>query len=123
MDREYYEIERAGERPFDASLFVLATVIASREGHAIVNAGYKALATEGGPPVLVRPKLTDVKFAFEGDEHGDVKYDLKGGRLKLGDAVEFLAPHCDPTINLHNQYHCVRGDTLVEIWPIDARGY
>ena len=56
MDREYYEIERAGERPFDASLFVLATVIASREGHAIVNAGYKALATEGGTPVARQPE-------------------------------------------------------------------
>jgi 3-hydroxy-D-aspartate aldolase len=123
MDREYYEIERTGERPFDASLFVLATVIASRNGHAIVNAGYKALATEGGPPVLLSPKLADVKFMFEGDEHGDLKFDPSGGVLKLGDAVEFLTPHCDPTINLYNQYHCVRGDTLVEIWPVDARGY
>jgi len=123
MDREYYEIDRTGKRPFDASLFVLATVIASREGHAIVNSGYKALATEGGPPVLLSPKLKDMKFVFEGDEHGDLKYDPKGGTLKLGDAVEFLTPHCDPTINLHNHYHCVRGDTLVDIWPVDARGY
>ncbi len=60
---------------------------------------------------------------FEGDEHGDLRYDPKGGALKLGEAVEFLTPHCDPTINLHNYYHCVRGDTLVEIWPVDARGY
>lgn len=123
MDREYYEIDRTGERPFDASLFVLATVIASREGHAIVNSGYKALATEGGPPVLLRPTLKDAKFVFEGDEHGDIKYDPKGGVLKLGDAVEFLTPHCDPTINLYNHYHCLRGDMLVDIWPVDARGY
>jgi 3-hydroxy-D-aspartate aldolase len=123
MDREYYEIDRVGERPFDASLFVLATVIASREGHAIVNAGYKALATEGGMPIMVSPKLADVRYQFEGDEHGDIKYDPKGGGLKLGDAVEFLTPHCDPTINLYARYHCVRGDTLVEIWPVGARGY
>lgn len=123
MDREYYEIGRTGERPFEASLFVMATVIASRDGHAIVNSGYKALATEGGPPVLLKPVLKDAKFMFEGDEHGDIKYDPKGGVLKLGDAVEFLTPHCDPTINLHNHYHCMRGDTLVDIWPVDARGY
>ena len=123
MDREYYEIERIGERPFDASLFVLATVIASREGHAIVNSGYKALATEGGPPVLLRPEITAATFMFEGDEHGDLKYDPAGAVLKLGEPVEFLTPHCDPTINLYNHYHCVRGDTLVAIWPIDARGY
>ena len=42
--------------------------------------------------------------------------------LKLGEVVEFLVPHCDPTINLYDRYHCVRGDRLVEIWPIDGRG-
>ena len=41
---------------------------------------------------------------------------------KLGEAVEFLVPHCDPTINLYDRYHCVRGDRLVEVWPIDGRG-
>jgi 3-hydroxy-D-aspartate aldolase len=123
MDREYYEIARSGERPFEAALFVLATVIASRQGHAIVNAGYKAFATEGGMPVVLSPKLTDARFQFEGDEHGDIKYDPTGGALRLGDPVVFQPPHCDPTINLYNRYHCVRGDTLVEIWPVDARGY
>ena len=29
---------------------------------------------------------------------------------------------CDPTVHSHDHYHCVRGDTLVDIWPIDARG-
>ena len=123
MDREYVEIGRATPRPFDPSLLVLATVIASREGHAIVNAGYKAFATEGGMPVPLSPLLKDARFQFEGDEHGDLKYDPKGGALNLGDPVEFLVPHCDPTINLYNFYHCVRGDTLVDIWPVDVRGY
>lgn len=123
MDREYYEIGRSGKRPFDASLFVMATVISSREGHAIVDAGYKAFATEGGMPVVLSPKLADARYQFEGDEHGDVRYDPKGGTLKLGDSVEFLPPHCDPTINLYNRFHCVRGEDLVDIWPIEARGY
>ncbi|MBS0416477.1 MAG: alanine racemase [Proteobacteria bacterium] len=41
--------------------------------------------------------------------------------LDLGTKVELLAPHCDPTVNLHDFYHCVRGDVLVDIWPVDAR--
>jgi D-serine deaminase-like pyridoxal phosphate-dependent protein len=36
--------------------------------------------------------------------------------------LECLTPHCDPTVNLYNVYHVVQGDTLVDIWPIDARG-
>ena len=41
---------------------------------------------------------------------------------EVGAKVELMVPHCDPTINLHDEYHCVRGDMLVDIWPIDARG-
>jgi D-serine deaminase-like pyridoxal phosphate-dependent protein len=29
---------------------------------------------------------------------------------------------CDPPVNLYDVYHVVHGDTLVDIWPIDARG-
>ena len=30
--------------------------------------------------------------------------------------------HCDPTVNLFDVLHCVRGDWLVDLWRIDARG-
>jgi 3-hydroxy-D-aspartate aldolase len=125
MDREYLEVDLAADRPapFAPSLFVQASVVsANREGFAVVNAGYKSFATEGGMPVVVSPKLAATKYKLMGDEHGGIDYDLKSGTLKVGDLVEFLTPHCDPTINLYDRYHCVRGDTLVEIWPVDARG-
>jgi D-serine deaminase-like pyridoxal phosphate-dependent protein len=125
MDREYLEIDMTANRasPFKAALFVQATVVsANREGFAVVNAGYKSFATEGGVATVATPRLTGSKYKLMGDEHGGVDYDPKGGSLKLGDSVEFLVPHCDPTINLYDRYHCVRGDTLVEIWPVDARG-
>lgn len=125
MDREYLEIAMTagGSSPFAAALFVQTSVVsANREGFAIVNAGYKSFATEGGPPVVTRPELADASYRLMGDEHGGVAYDAKSVRLAIGDVVEFLTPHCDPTINLYDRYHCVRGDMLVEIWPVDARG-
>jgi D-serine deaminase-like pyridoxal phosphate-dependent protein len=125
MDREYLEIDIAGGRPspFTPSLFVQASVVSSsREGFAVVNAGYKSFATEGGMPTVAVPRLAGTSYKLMGDEHGGVTYDPKGGTLEVGDLVEFLVPHCDPTINLYDRYHCVRGDTLVEIWPVDARG-
>jgi 3-hydroxy-D-aspartate aldolase len=124
MDREYLEIPLgAKSTPFAAALFVQASVVsANREGFAVVNAGYKSFATEGGMPRVSTPKLAGTKYKLMGDEHGGVDYDPKSGTLKVGDLVEFLTPHCDPTINLYDRYHCVRGDTLVEIWPVDARG-
>ena len=61
-------------------------------------------------------------YKFFGDEHGSVMYGGSNERLDVGSIVECLVPHCDPTVNLYDFYHCVRGDTLVDIWPIDARG-
>jgi D-serine deaminase-like pyridoxal phosphate-dependent protein len=125
MDREYLEVHLGADRsaPFAPSLFVQASVVsANREGFAVVNAGYKSFATEGGMPLVVVPKLAGTKYKLMGDEHGGIDYDPKSGTLKVGDLVEFLTPHCDPTINLYDRYHCVRGDSLVEIWPVDARG-
>ena len=40
---------------------------------------------------------------------------------QVGEALECITPHCYGTLNLYDVYHCVRGDTLVDIWPIDAR--
>jgi len=125
MDREYVEIDMTSHRasPFAVSLFVQASVVsANRPGFAVVNAGYKSFATEGGMPIVVSPRLTKPVYKLMGDEHGGIQYDAAGTSLKIGDTVEFMTPHCDPTINLYDCYHCVRGDTLVEIWPVDARG-
>jgi len=125
MDREYLEIAMTagGASPFAAALFVQTSVVsANREGFAIVNAGYKSFATEGGPPVVASPELPGASYRLMGDEHGGVQYDAQKAKLRIGDVVEFLTPHCDPTINLYDRYHCVRGDTLVDIWPVDARG-
>ena len=39
-----------------------------------------------------------------------------GGRV-----LECRIPHCDPRVNPHNVHHGSKGDTLIDIWPIDAR--
>jgi D-serine deaminase-like pyridoxal phosphate-dependent protein len=126
LDREYLEIPVAGNNrpaPFAASLFVQASVVSTHApGFAVVNAGYKSFATEGGMPLVLLPKLADARYRLMGDEHGGIDYDPKSGKLEVGDLVEFLPPHCDPTINLYDRYHVVRGDTLVDIWRVDARG-
>jgi D-serine deaminase-like pyridoxal phosphate-dependent protein len=55
-----------------------------------------------------------------GDEHGAVF--SPDADFELGSAVALAVPHCDPTVNLYDFYHVVRGDTLVDIWPVTARG-
>ena len=57
-----------------------------------------------------------------GDEHGAIDFKDLNDSMALGDKVECLVPHCDPNVNLFDYYHVVRGDTLVDIWPVAARG-
>ena len=57
-----------------------------------------------------------------GDEHGAVIAPGVSEGLKVGDLVRLAVPHCDPTVNLYDSYHVVRGDTVVDIWPVSARG-
>ena len=112
-----------GGNPFAASLFVAASVVSARHpGRVIVNAGYKALATDSGKPVPMRGSPPDATYRFMGDEHGAVEF---GGQTSppLGAVIEFLTPHCDPTVNLYKAYKVARGDEIVDEWPISARGY
>jgi D-serine deaminase-like pyridoxal phosphate-dependent protein len=47
---------------------------------------------------------------------------MKGDELKVGDRLDFLVPHCDPTVNLYDRIYAVKGDRVVAEWPIAARG-
>jgi len=125
MDRQYNEAwEKSGGRaPFATSLFVQTTVIsANRDGLATTDAGFKAFATDAGVPVIVGGAPAGASYFFFGDEQGGILYPSERGKLQPGDVVVCAVPHCDPTVNLYDCYHAVRGDRLEAIWPIEGRG-
>ncbi len=125
MDVEYRDVHCNGTRDwlFEPALFVRATVVsANHNGHATIDAGLKCFATDGPLPDFASGAPVGSSYSYFGDEHGRIAFAQANERLALGDAVECIVPHCDPTINLHDFFHCVRGDTLVDIWPVDARG-
>ena len=59
-------------------------------------------------------------YRYMGDEHGAVDFD-GGDAPAPGTAIEFLTSHCDPTVNLYSRLHVVRGEEVVDVWPIRAR--
>ncbi len=125
MDRQYNEVwEKSGGRaPFATSLFVQTTVIsANRDGLATTDAGFKAFATDAGAPAIVGGAPAGASYFFFGDEQGGILYSSEKNRLRPGDVVACAVPHCDPTVNLYDCYHAVRGDRLETIWPIEGRG-
>jgi 3-hydroxy-D-aspartate aldolase len=110
-------------KPFEAALFVQSTVVSTNaEGFVTTNAGSKRFAMDGPPPAVVSGAPAGSSYGFMGDEHGKLILGDGGQRPALGATIVCLTPHCDPTVNLYDAYHVVRGDTLVDIWPVDARG-
>jgi D-serine deaminase-like pyridoxal phosphate-dependent protein len=125
MDVEYnaVELQKGQDSPFTTSLFVDCTVISNNaKGAATIDGGFKAFATDGPLPGIAAGAPAGARYEFYGDEHGRIVLPNETDNLDIGDRVSITTPHCDPTVNLHNYYHCVRGDTLEDIWTIDARG-
>ena len=123
MDRQYNECDITGEGTpgYDTSLLIDARVVsANTPGLGTIDAGFKAMATDGGPPTVLSGAPVGAAFHFMGDEHGLVLF----GDVSppIGEIVTLAVPHCDPTVNLYDFYHVVRGDTLVDMWRIEGRG-
>jgi D-serine deaminase-like pyridoxal phosphate-dependent protein len=122
MDADYAKNEWAAPLPrFEHALFVLATVMSrASPGRAIVDAGLKASSVDSGMPgVWQRPGLT---YRQASDEHGFVEIAPGAAAPALGAKLLLVPGHCDPTINLHDWYVCVRGGKVEALWPITARG-
>lgn len=125
MDTQYLDCDLGYGRqsPFDVALGVDSRVVsANHAGHVTIDAGYKSLSTDGGAAVVRRGAPADARFVFMGDEHGALISPGIGDDLKPGDCVTLTVPHCDPTVNLYDNYHVVRGETLIDLWPVSARG-
>ena len=83
-----------------------------------IDAGLKALSTEGPLPVPAGERWGD--YGFFGDEQGRLTRPAGGAPVRLGERLELIPPHCDPTVDRYDVMHLVRGDVLVEVVPIEA---
>jgi D-serine deaminase-like pyridoxal phosphate-dependent protein len=126
MDVEYNLIEIVEDRgapPFATALTMRNTVVsANAEGFVTIDGGFKCFATDGPFPELCDGAPEGAKYSYFGDEHGRIEFANDGETLPVGSQVELVTPHCDPTVNLHDYIHAVRGDVIENIWRIDARG-
>ena len=110
--------------PFRQALFVEATVISvtaprdGRGGWVVCDAGLKSLGMDHG-----NPTIEGATVWFCSDEH--VVYSVDGDleQPHVGDRVRLVPAHIDPTIAYHDRMHVVRGDELLDVWPVDLRGW
>lgn len=106
---------------YSNSLTILSTVISKpEERRVVIDAGLKSLTTDSGE---AEPKLAGFTYVNNGDEHGSLTWDEgHESGLKVGDRVEMIPSHIDPTINLHDFYYAHRKGVIEEIWPVATRG-
>lgn len=128
MDADYSRNRKEDGSAFDAfehALFVLSTVMSRPDPtRAIVDAGLKSFSIDSGMPVLFGH--SDLIYQRPSDEHGVLS--SEGGKFpQRGENILLIPGHCDPTINLHDWYVCVRNlhgqnPRVEDIWPVAARG-
>ena len=125
MDVEYNAVElvAGAAPPFETALFVQCSVVSNNhDGFVTIDGGFKCFATDGPKPEVADAALPGASYHRFGDEHGKINLGDGTPKPALGSPVTLVTPHCDPTVNLHGYFHCVRGDVLEGIWPIDGRG-
>jgi D-serine deaminase-like pyridoxal phosphate-dependent protein len=101
--------------PFVHALSVLATVISVSKDWAVADCGLKALGMDHG-----NPSVEGSEVWFCSDEHLTF---VPGSPLRVGDRVNVVPAHIDPTIAYHEHLHVVDGDDVVERWAVDLRGW
>ena len=83
----------------------------------MADAGIKSLAMDHGDPTVVGADVlycSDEHLAFVPDD---------GWQPTVGERIRVVPAHCDPTIALHERYHLVRGDEVVDEWAVDLRNW
>lgn len=111
---------------FAHSLFILTTTMsvagmkAGSGDWCVVDSGLKSFSGESGMPIVFqRPGLVAAGLS---DEHTKITIAPGAAKPRLGEKLLLIPGHCDPTINLHDHYVCVRNGRVETVWEIGARG-
>jgi D-serine deaminase-like pyridoxal phosphate-dependent protein len=116
MDLEY---RKAGV-DFPQVITVLGTVVSANHLNFVTtDAGIKSFSTDRAyPPEAAN--LPGLTYRFGGDEFGYLNVDDTNKLPRLGQKIEFIPPHCDPTVNLYNRMYACRGDRVEAVWPVKS---
>ncbi len=107
--------------PFGQALTVLATVVSvNPAGWAVADCGLKALGMDHG-----NPQVAGATVWFCSDEHITFSPDEGRPLPALGEQIEVVPAHVDPTVAYHARMHLVdpARTEVLEVWPVDMRGW
>ena len=103
---------------FEPALSVLTTVISkTHPSKCAVDYGNKALLRTTDE-VKGRP---GVKIESGGAEYGMLLWNDGDRDIKLTERVEIYPSNLDTSTNVYDRYYVVRGESVVDVWPIMGR--
>jgi D-serine deaminase-like pyridoxal phosphate-dependent protein len=99
--------------PFRQAVFVLATVVSSAPEWSVADAGLKTMGMDHG-----NPEIDGATVWFCSDEHTTFS-----APRPVGDQVRLVPGHVDPTLAYHERLYVCSGEDVVDVWPVDMRGW
>lgn len=118
------QVENGSVTLEDCALHVLATVVSRPSGDlAILDCGSKTLSSDhtGHGFGLIR-EYPDAVIHRLYEEHGLVDLSACPSKPRIGERVRVLPNHVCPVSNLHDEVVVVSGETVIDRWPVAARG-
>jgi D-serine deaminase-like pyridoxal phosphate-dependent protein len=112
----------------DCAASVLVSVVSTaRKGQIIIDGGSKTFSSDrlAGSSEVTFGYVTEApgaSFHKMNEEHGYLDMRRAEGEFTVGDRLRIIPNHVCVAMNLHETVYGVRGDEVVETWPVDARG-
>jgi D-serine deaminase-like pyridoxal phosphate-dependent protein len=110
--------------------------VSTQEKWAVADVGLKSLGMDHGNPTITGHKVwfcsdEHVTFATEkpdaasGAESGAKSSDVatRDAQPAVGTKIRVLPAHVDPTMAMHEHLWLVRGDEVLDRFPIDLRSW
>ncbi len=104
---------------FQGALTILTTVDSKRHPNQVaIDYGNKAM----NRPTDQVKGMPWIQVGQQGAEYGNLKWSDASRDLKLGERVEIYCTTLDMSTAVYDRYYVVRGDQVVDVWPIMGRG-
>lgn len=111
--------------PWDAAAVTILTTVVDRPEAdlALIDAGSKTFSGDKSRAGLSGLEACEGKLEVIrcNEEHGYIKGEGTDA-LKIGDRLRIVPAHICPVLNLTDEVIVVRGDEIVDIWPVEGRG-
>jgi D-serine deaminase-like pyridoxal phosphate-dependent protein len=107
--------------PFEQAFFVVGTIVSRPSPErCVADCGHKSMTKDHGQPSVAG--VAGATVTALNDEHAVIAVP-ESCTLSVGDRVQLMPSHTDPTVNLHDVFYAVNGERVLDVWPIAARGY